>query len=335
MSPQMNNSYNPRRNHKLRWLLLLLVIIGSGTAGVLQKQAIIDQWLLYGYTAPTAVADLATQDGMTDYARKIFYVNHPSILKGSNFEVACPKNGGEKTIVLGCYHGGQKGISLFYVNEPLLNGVEQVTAAHEMLHAAYDRLSSNDKQRIGTLLQNYYLNDLHDARLLAIIDAYKISEPNDVVNEMHSVFGSEIATLPQALEEYYQRYFTDRSVVTGFASKYQAEFTNRQNTVALNDAQLAALKTQIESKQSDLSDQLKEINANQSKLKALRNTDPATYNEMVPAYNRSVDDYNYGIREVQLLVDRYNALVVSRNAVALEVDKLAQELSNKVTPINN
>lgn len=335
MSPQMNNSYNPRRNHKLRWLLFIFVVIVSGTAGVLQRQTIIDQWLLYGYTAPEVVANLATQDGMTAYARKIFYVNHPSILKGSNFEAACPKNGGEKTIVLGCYHGGQKGITLFYVTEPLLNGVEQVTAAHEMLHAAYDRLSSNDKQRIGTLLQNYYLHDLHDARLLAIIEAYKISEPNDVVNEMHSVFGSEIATLPQALEEYYRRYFSDRSVVTSFAAKYQAEFTNRQNTVALNDAQLTDLRIQIESKQSDLSNQLKEINANQSKLKALRNTDPATYNAMVPAYNSSVDDYNYGIRNLQSLIDKYNALVISRNAVALEVDKLAEELSNKATTINN
>ena len=334
MSPQTNNYYTPKKRHILRGLSQLIVLALLAATVFAERQTIYDQWQLHGYTAPAVVANLATQDGMTGYARKIYYVNHPSVLTGAQFNLACPSNGGEKTIVLGCYHGGQRGIALLSVNDPLLNGVEQVTAAHEMLHAAYDRLSTSEKNKIDALLQNYYQHDLHDARLLGIIDAYKLSEPNDLVNEMHSVFGTEISSLPLPLEKYYQRYFTNRSIVVAFASKYQAEFTNRQNIVAQNDAQLATLKAQIEFIQSDLQIKLTAIYANQSRLQGLRDSDVPAYNAGVPAYNQLVDRYNYEARNLQALVAQYNQLVNSRNAVALEVDQLAKELSSNTAQIN-
>lgn len=335
MPPQTNKNYISKKHHFIRRLLPTLIILALAGGIVSQRQAIQDEWQLYGYTAPVAVANLATQDGMTSYARRVYYVNRPGIISGSQFSQLCPSNNrSEKTIVLGCYHGGQSGIELLGVNDPFLNGVEQVTAAHEMLHAAYDRLSTSEKNKIDALLTNYYQHDLHDARLLAIIDAYKLSEPNDVVNEMHSVFGTEIVSLPLPLEQYYQRYFTNRMDVVAFAAKYQAEFTNRQNVVTQDDAQLATLKTQIESIQSDLADQLAVINDSQARLTALRSSDVYAYNASVPAYNRLVDRYNSEVNYIQALTAQYNELVNSRNAIALEVDQLAKELSNNTTQIS-
>ena len=335
MLPQTNNLYpQPKKRHLTSSLLTALVGVLIIVTGVTQRQNIYDQWKLHGYTAPAIVAELATQDSMTGYARKIYYVNHPQVIIGSQFNQACPNNGGEKTIILGCYRGGQQGISLLGVTEPLLNGVEQVTAAHEMLHAAYDRLSSNDKTKLNAMLESYYKNDLHDSRVLAIIDAYKISEPNDVINEMHSVFGTEIASLPQPLERYYQRYFTNRSLVAGFAAKYQAEFTNRQNIIAQDDAQLMTLKTQINSIEADLRDKLATINSQQANLLSLRNSDVKAYNAGVPGYNQLVDSYNSEADNLQNLISQYNQLVNSRNAVVLEEDQLAKELSSTATQIN-
>lgn len=333
MPPQTNN-YIPPKHHLLRSLASLVIFLMLAGAVFSERQTIYDQWQLRGYTAPVVVADLATQDGMTSNARRIYYVNHPDILTGAQFNLECPSNGGEKTIVLGCYHGGQKGITLLSVSDPLLNGVEQVTAAHEMLHAAYDRLSSSEKNKIDAMLQDYYRHDLHDARLLAIIDAYKLSEPNDVVNEMHSVFGTEISNLPVPLEQYYQRYFTNRMDVVAFAAKYQAEFTNRQNIVAQDDAQLATLKTQIEFMQSDLAAQLVIINDEQAKMTALRSSDVRAYNASVPSYNRLVDKYNSEANSLQSLIAQYNQLVNSRNTVALEVDQLAKELNSNTAQIS-
>lgn len=333
MPPQTNNINQPIKRRYISRLLSTLIVFALAAGIVTQKQAIQDELKLYNYTAPAAVADLATQDGMTSYARKIYYVNHPDIISGSSFYQYCPNNGGEKTIILGCYHGGQSGIVLLGVTEPLLNGVEQVTAAHEMLHAAYDRLSSSAKAKVDAMLQDYYKHDLHDSRLLAIIDAYKISEPNDVVNEMHSVFGSEVANLPQPLEQYYKKFFNDRAQVTAFAAKYQAEFTSRQNIVAQDDAQLATLKSQIDTIESNLKIQIANINSQQANLLSLRSTDVGAYNAGVPGYNQLVDSYNHDVNNLQDLVVQYNQLVNSRNAVALEENQLAKELTSSATQI--
>ncbi len=335
MLPQTNNYYpQPKKRHLVS--ILLTVLVGSLIvfAGFSQRQNIYDQWKLYNYIPSKSVAELATQGGLTDYARKIYYVNHPQILKGNSFTEACPNADREKTIVLGCYKGGQQGISLLGVTEPLLNGVEQVTAAHEMLHAAYDRLSSGDKKMVNGMLESFYKNELRDSRILAIIAAYKISEPNDVVNEMHSVFGSEITKLPQPLEQYYKRYFTDRTLVTGFAAKYQAEFTNRQNAILKYDEQLMALKTQITASESALRDKLSAVNNQQANLLRLRNSDVEAYNAGVPGYNKIVDKYNSEADALQKLISKYNQLVISRNAVVVEEDQLAKQLSSDAQQIN-
>src|SRR5206468_584885 len=126
-----------------------------------------------------------------------------------------------------------------------LSGVEEVTSAHEMLHAAYDRLSTKERNRVDELLQNYYDHQLTDQRIRATIDAYKASEPNDLQNEMHSIFGTEIATLPPELENYYSQYFADRSKVTTLAGEYEQEFTSRKTEIQSYDTQLDGLRAQI------------------------------------------------------------------------------------------
>ena len=140
--------------------------------------------------------------------------------------------------MLGCYHSGQSGIFVLDVTDSRLDGVEQVTAAHEMLHAAYDRLSRSERSKVDAMLEDYYKNDLKDQRIVETINAYKKSEPKDVVNEMHSIFATEIASLPAPLEKYYQRYFTDRGQIVANAERYKSEFTSRQEAIVGYDAQL-------------------------------------------------------------------------------------------------
>jgi hypothetical protein len=310
------------------WLAILGLIAGI-------RQPLFDWWQLRGYKAPTDVSALSAQDTMTDYGRKVFYVNHPAIDSKQSFRSVCPNGGGEQTIVLGCYHGNQRGIYLLDVTDSRLNGVEQVTAAHEMLHAAYDRLSSGDRNRVNTMLQDYYDHDLHDQRIIDTINAYRKSEPNDVVNEMHSIFGTEIVSLPSELETYYKKYFTDRSQVAAFAARYQSEFTSRQAAVERYDMQLAALKQQIKATNSDLEAKASSINSEQKRLVGLRSSGNIdAYNAGVPVYNQLIDTYNAELRQLQVAINQYNQLVTTRNAVALEQDELVNELSTQATPIN-
>jgi len=316
-----------RRNNKKLLLISLLFCLAVLGLAAANRRDIYDWWALRGYQAPSTVAQLAMQDTMTPYARKILYVNHPAIDSKAAFSIKCPNNGGEQTIVLGCYHSDQAGIFLLNVSDPRLNGVEQVTEAHEMLHAAYDRLSTAERNKVDAMLLDYYDHNLHDQRIITTMAAYKKTEPHDVVNEMHSVFGTEIANLPAGLEQYYKQYFTNRSQIAAYAAQYQAEFTSRQATVAADDSQLSGLKSHIDSDEADLKTKQSQINSQQSQLVAERSSNPAAYNAAVPAYNAQIDAYNGEVQTVQSLIDQYNQLVAARNIVAGEEDQLVNDLN--------
>lgn len=312
--------------------VLVLVLLSLPVLVYFNAEALTDWWRLRNYQAPAAVSALAANDTMTAYARHVFYVNHPDLeSNAAQFRNDC--NESEQTIVLGCYHSDQNGIFIYNVQDQRLAGVQQVTAAHEMLHAAYDRLNSKDKNNIDKMLMDYYNNDLSDQRIKDTINDYRQTEPNDLVNEMHSIFGTEVADLPAPLEAYYAKYFTNRQVITGYASNYQAEFTNRENQIKADDAQLAALKNQIQSEESSLQSQSVQIDADRSKLDSERASgDTASYNAGVPAFNNEVEDYNAGVRRLRGDINEYNQLVDARNAIAQELTSLDQALDTRLTP---
>lgn len=322
------------KQHKFfRIALIPLIVIVVFVLLVANARAITDYIRLFNYEAPAEIAALAEETGMTDEAKKYFYINHPQIADRTTFNEECNSRG-EQTIVLGCYHSVDRGIYLFDVTDVRLGGVEHVTAAHEMLHAAYDRLSDKDREYIDAELQKYFDDHVQDERIKNTIAAYERTEPQDLVNEMHSIFATEIPALTPALEEYYKRYFTDRSKVIDFANAYQQEFTSRQEQVKQYDARLRALKDSIDANSAELERREAEIQTLQKRLesdKVAGNT--ASYNNGVPAYNARVDQYNELIRVTRASIREYNTLVAERNDLALEVRELTQSISSQFEPI--
>ena len=317
----------PRR---LGGLIGLTLTILLGVFVYSQKQAIYDYSRLYNYDPPAEVVALADVTTMTDRSRRIFYVNRPQLQDKDAFNQSCPDNGGEQTIVLGCYQSPQAGIYLFKVTDAQLKGVEEVTAAHEMLHGAYDRLSNDERQRIDGLLLEYYAT-LQDERLKAIFEAYKKSEPNDLPTEMHSIFATEVAILPSALEDYYKQYFQDRQKVVGFAAQYQKAFSGRKDLIASYDGQLEVLKGKIDAAQNSLEAQGEAITAQRQQLNALlASGNTQTYNAQVEIFNNRVQAYNAGLNQSQIQITEYNSLVEKRNAVAVETQNLAQQLNSRL-----
>jgi len=312
-------------------ITLLLALLAFPLLIYFNAQALTDWWQLRGYTPPARVTSLADQDTMTSYAEHVFYVNHPDLESdASQFRADC--NESEQTIVLGCYISNQNGIFIYDVNDKRLAGVQQVTAAHEMLHAAYDRLSGQDKANVNNMLTDYYRHGLTDQRVKDTINDYRKSEPNDLVNEMHSIFGTEIANLPAPLEKYYQRYFTDRQAVLEFKSSYQGEFTRRENQIKADDAKLAAMKVQIETEEASLKAQARAIDADRERLdrqKASGNIN--AYNAGVPQFNSEVRAYNNGVEQLRADIAAYNRLVQERNAIAEELTNLTQALDTRLT----
>lgn len=254
---------------KLTGFAGLLAVIAACLFVILHFQAV-DDWIkLRNYNPPVEVAKLAQEDTMTTEARHIFYVNHPDLINTAlKFQQECPTY--EQTIVIGCYHSQQRGIFIYEVQDPRLSGVVEVTSAHEMLHGAYERLSRNEKAQLNNWLIDYFNKDLRDKRIIDTINAYKKTEPDSVVDEMHSVFGTEVAKLPIPLENYYKRYFTNRQIVIDFADGYEKEFTSRQSQIQSLESKLESLKQQISSEEDSLNSTRVQIESARQSLDGLR-----------------------------------------------------------------
>lgn len=89
-----------------------------------------------------------------------------------------------------------------------------VTAAHEMLHLAYQRLSLAEKDRIQPFLDQGIMQNsaLINDELRSVITA---DERRD---EAHSLLGTEYTSIPTELKTYYMQYFTDRAKVLAAAA---------------------------------------------------------------------------------------------------------------------
>src|SRR5262249_56991595 len=129
------------------------------------------------------------------------------------------------------------------VPDPRRDGVEQVPAAQEMLHAAYERLSAGERSDVDAQLAAFFANGTLDPELRQRIESY---EPADRLSEMHSVFGTEVAVLPARLEAYYARYFDDRTAVTAHAAAYHDQFRRLDDQVDAYEVELRTRKLQLE-----------------------------------------------------------------------------------------
>lgn len=321
--------------HKFGWgifNLLLIVAIGLGGWWVyFHHQDIVDWWRLQHYTPSAAVAQLANDDTMVGQGRNMFYASNPQIEDRSAFNANCGASLNEQGSVLGCYT--RQNIYIFDVNDPRLPGVQQVTAAHETLHAAYERLDGATKARVDTLLQAELDKRTNDTDLQQAIALYNKTEPGELLNEMHSILGTEYSVLSPELEQYYQQYFSNRAKIVAYAKTYKSVFSASRARITMYQSRLDTLKQQIDSNTSQLNERIGEITTQSAQLEALRSSDPKTYNQQVPGFNAKVVAYNQLAATTQNLINQYNAIVVQyKNEIALQTD-LTHSLDSKYQPV--
>ncbi len=222
---------------------------------------LIEDWLVPVPPPSGTVAKLAESTTMTPRAQRLFYRQVPTIEQKASFMSRCKVP--EQGIMLGCYsyHNGQGKIVIQSVSDPRLQGVMEITAAHEMLHAAYQRLDQPTQTWLAPRLQNA-ARLVKDQRLAKILQQYATGGNNTLyLNELHSHLGTELADLQDPeLEQYYQKYFDDRTQVTTLA---------QQSGAALKDLDTQAdrLKPQIDTQEASLKQLKQELDTIEAELK--------------------------------------------------------------------
>ncbi len=309
--------------------VVLIVLVASGVVVWSRHNELFDWAAARGYQPSSVVKQLVTDTTMTPYGKRLFYANRPLVEDKQTFNAHCT-DPSEQVAVLGCFTGNRLGIYLYDVTDERLNGIEQVTAAHEMLHQAYQRLDKKEKTRVNGLLQEYH--DLKASQKLKDkIASYRQSEPDQLQNEMHSIFGTEAVDLPAELEEYYRQYFTSRQQVLALHQRYQVEFDQRIAQIEDYDARLETLKVRIEASKKDLDARERDLHQRRQQLDIYLAADRiGEYNTAVPGFNSLVNSYRTLVQATNDMVQEFNHMLAERNALAVQERQLQAAIDSSV-----
>lgn len=298
---------------------ILLVII----TGLLwtNRRYIVDSIRFWQYQPSAAVIGVTDKVDFTDNGKFLFYASQPTIDDSKSFNAECDRKE-QSTAVLGCYVADR--IHIYDVTDTRLEGIKEVTAAHEMLHAAYARLSPGEKARIDGLIEKEYEKMKDNAEFAERMAFYERTEPGERDNELHSIIGTEVASISQELEQYYKKYFSNRAKLVDYYNAYHKVFTS------------------LDAERKNLSKRLDTLNAQIKAATNQYNADATTVKADIAAFN---DRANSGDFTSQAQFNKERAALVSRTeqlsarrasiiAMLDEYDRLRIEYNNIVTESN-
>ena len=300
----------------------------AAIAVVVHHQAVIDFVRGRLYAPTTAVAEIRENLALTAYGEFIFDASRPELNSEKDFNANCVSDS-EDEAALGCYRG-QK-IYVYEVQSEELAGILELTAAHELLHAVYERRSDGEKEIVGGLLKEVY-RQYHEV-LAAEIEAYDVEEQAE---ELYVRAGTEIKELPEELEKHYAKIFADQDKVVGFYESYIGVFRGLEAELKSLEAEMTELKEQIDAKSleyqngaKDLGAQIEvfnncasqvgcfqrseDFNARRNELLARQAEMRGLYDEidgLINQYNMVVEKYNQNVVRSQNLQDLINSHVV-------------------------
>ncbi|MFZ9088398.1 MAG: hypothetical protein ACO2Z1_05965 [Pontimonas sp.] len=303
-----------------RGFVVLLALTAIGGQGALawgatwvtdNRQWISDRAFALQFEPDPELLNYVRDAALTEEGEIYLFASLPEIVPAGEFDRYCSRD--EPGIgVLGCYRLAEKRIYLYDVTDERLEAMEPVIAAHEMLHAAWHRFTIAEQQRLAGLLEEGFAALPDDHPLHERIASYEANDPNSRIPELYALMGTEIAELPEELEQHYRTFFTDRSSVVALADEVYAIF-------ATFDSELQSLADDLKAR-SDIIDGLK---AQYELDSSVLGADISVYNERVARYNagEDVSGSNRFDAERDDLIARQQALKAERDEILRQIDE--------------
>lgn len=314
-------------------LLICCALSAISLLLIFNKQRVIDQIIVWQYVPTSEISALANRSGMSDYGEFLFFASQPKLDATQNFNIECDRVEAI-TSILGCYSNSR--IFIYDVTDAQLDGIREVTAAHETLHAVYVRMNDDVKSKIDALLETEYKKLENDKNFTERMAFYDRAEPGQRDNELHSVIGTEVAGISPALEAHYSEYFSNRQQVVALNTKYSSVFQELENRANKLSEQLNELA-------SSVSDRVSQYN---TEVKAL-NSDIITFNNRVDSGEISsqtqlnseryvlttrvsgLDAMRTGINND---IKTYDSILAEYNSIASQSKKLNNSIDSTLAP---
>jgi hypothetical protein len=297
------------------------VLTGAGWAAG-NPRLVSDAVTVHRFEPPVAISALATEADMSERGRFVFYASVPELVPAESFDLFCSRD--EPGIgVLGCFTFAEARIFLYDITDADLEPFEVVVAAHEMLHAAWDRLTAEEQLALEAPLEAVFAELGPDHELVERIASYEAFDPSSRIPELYAIIGTEIAVLPPALELHYAEYFDDRSVVVGVWQQIQAIFVELESELERLGAELEALAVRIDAERQAAERDATALEADISAFNA-RAARPGGYTSQ-SAFERDRDALIARQTALNAQIDATNATIDAYNALLAEFDALNEQ----------
>ncbi len=323
-----------QRTRYLFRLLISLILLLAAVYIFINRQYVLDQYNVWTFEPTAQIAAINQKASLNQKGEFLFYATKPELLERDAFNDACRSVSLERTAILGCYSANR--IYLFNIDDQRLDGIKEVTAAHEMLHAAYQRLPESEKTRVNELLQSQDLGEDTD-RINELMAEYAKTEPGEELNELHSMIGSEVDSLSPELERYYKQYFMDRSSLVVMSDSYQTvfdELKSRQDTLV---AELNALADSVDRETTSyrrnlqvLENDIKEFNAVASSGSLSRQQYETRRQDLETRQSNLRSQFD----EVQSLIGSYEQKRTELESINSESTALNRSINSSLSPLS-
>jgi len=314
-------------------LIITLFFLGLSLVVVVNKQYVLDQISVWQFKPTDQVQALADRSGMNSYGRFLYEASQPTLDGSQSFNNECDRVE-STTYILGCYKDLK--IYVYDVTDPQLDGVREVTAAHEMLHAAYYRLSGDDKTKVNNLLEQEYTRLELDKDYSERMAFYARTEPGQRDNELFSVIGTEIKPVSPELEAYYSRYFADRQKVVDLNTKYSSIFISLRKTADDLAAQMNTLSAGIAARTDQYNIDIKQlendITSYNARAAAGVFTSMAQFNSERVVLVKRVTTVNGERDTINSDITKYGQMLDQYNSIATQSKKLYNSIDSSLAP---
>lgn len=296
----------------------------------LHRQFISDSVINFFFSPSAAVREIEADIGLTGDGVRIFYATQPELTSAYRFNERCPRQE-EKSPIIGCYTADDR-VYIYQITNTDLDGIEEVTAAHEMLHAVWARHSDSEKKRLTTLLDAAYNDLVKNDEVRERMEYYKRTEPGELHNELHSILGTEVVDLSQELETYYARYFKDRQRILAFHKQYYSVYESLNTRASELHTQMESLATKISAARDAYNNELSRLSRDIDSFNLRANAGNFTSMSAFYAERSALTSRSAALEQARITlnqdIERYDTLQNEYSDIAQKIEVLNKSLDS-------
>ncbi len=223
--------------------IVLMTVVLVVVYGFLQSDFAQDSWKAWWYKEPASVSTLRQDLELTGTGERIFLATQPAIEEAEAFNEHCGEHRDDVSL-LGCYNDGR--IYVYDVKLDSLRDSNKVTAAHELLHAVWSRLSRREKEQLEG-----WLEDFKREKIEWVEGEVNLYGEQERLEELYVRIGTKLRDIPDELEKHYQEYFLNRLKIVDYYENYQAPFRELHEKNETIRVKVATLGAEIEQERAD------------------------------------------------------------------------------------